>query len=85
MKEKCSAYSAPPHIVLVSSIGAFRIGINTWPSYVKKDGSLLAHFAKEENWPGVVSHMQVMYGYAKLMLEYAKQELCKMALDGKGK
>lgn len=87
MKEKRSSAPSgpPPRIVLVGSSGHYRVGIEQWPSWVEEDGSLLAHCSQEENWPGVESAMQIMYGYAKLMLEYAKQELCKMASDAKGK
>jgi hypothetical protein len=70
-------------MVFVSSGLHMSVDIKPWSTYAEKEGGVLAHYAKEENFEAGLT--SPMYNYSKLLLMYALEEASKMALDEDGK
>lgn len=68
-------------ILLVPWMRQHRGQRNT-PARAEKDGGVLAHYSKEENFEAGLT--SPMYNYSKLLLMYALEEVSKMALNEKG-
>lgn len=83
LKSERQHRSSAAHLVFVSSGLHTSADIQPWPEHVKNDGGVLEHFNKEETWPTGMS--SPMYANSKLMLMYAIEELCKMALGPDGR
>lgn len=82
MKQQRGRRSSPARVVFVSSGLHMSVDISRWSTYTEKEGGVLAHYSKEENFePGLTSPM---YNYSKLLLMYALEEVSKMALNDDG-
>lgn len=73
---------APARVVLVSSRSHVWADVSAWPAYLREDGGVIAHFAREENFPAGVEGP--LYPASKLMLQYAVEGLSGLALDSSG-
>ncbi|KAH8778905.1 hypothetical protein F5883DRAFT_600881 [Diaporthe sp. PMI_573] len=83
MKHHRGQRSTPARMVFVSSGLHMSVDIKPWSTYAEKEGGVLAHYAKEENFEAGLT--SPMYNYSKLLLMYALEEASKMALDEDGK
>lgn len=75
--------SSTPHLVFVGSGSHLEPDIKSWPSYVAQDGGVIAHYAKKENGPSNFLDFS-MYATSKLLLQYAIEEVSKLALARNG-
>lgn len=82
MKQQRAQRSAPARAVFVSSGLHMSVDIKPWFTYAEKEGGVLAHYSKEENFQAGLT--SPMYNYSKLMLMYALEEVSKMALNENG-
>lgn len=82
MKQQRGRRSAPARVVFVSSGLHMSVDIKPWFTYAEKEGGVLAHYSKEENFQAGLT--SPMYNYSKLMLMYALEEVSKMALNEDG-
>lgn len=82
MKQQRGQRSAPARVVFVSSGLHMSVDIKPWFTYAEKEGGVLAHYSKEENFQAGLT--SPMYNYSKLMLMYALEEVSKMALNEDG-
>lgn len=82
MKQQRGQRSAPARVVFVSSGLHMSVDIKPWSTYAEKEGGVLAHYSKEENFQAGLT--SPMYNYSKLMLMYALEEVSKMALNEDG-
>ncbi|KAG6360257.1 hypothetical protein INS49_011313 [Diaporthe citri] len=82
MKQQRGQRSTPARVVFVSSGLHMSVDIKPWSTYAEKEGGVLAHYSKEENFEAGLTGP--MYNYSKLLLMYALEEVSKMALDQNG-
>lgn len=82
MKQQRAQRSTPARVVFVSSGLHMSVDIKPWFTYAEKEGGVLAHYSKEENFQAGLT--SPMYNYSKLMLMYALEEVSKMALNEDG-
>lgn len=82
MKQQRGQRSTPARVVFVSSGLHMSVDIRPWSTYAEKEGGVLAHYSKEENFEAGLT--SPMYNYSKLLLMYALEEVSKMALDQNG-
>lgn len=82
MKQQRGQRKSPAHVVFVSSGLHMSVDIKPWSTYAEKEGGVLAHYSKEENFEAGLT--SPMYNYSKLMLMYALEEVSKMALGQDG-
>ncbi|KAI2632041.1 NAD(P)-binding protein, partial [Hypoxylon sp. NC1633] len=71
---------SPAHLAVVSSNKHLDPDIQQWKEQATESG-ILGHFNKPENWPGP----EGMYATTKLLVQYAVEELVKMALGPDGR
>ncbi|KAI0556203.1 hypothetical protein F4679DRAFT_23489 [Xylaria curta] len=81
MKSERANRSTPAHITIVGSGSHLDVNIATWKSYIAKDGGVLSHYRESKNWP---KDPNVMYAATKLMVQYASNELAKLAKGDDG-
>ncbi|KAG9498345.1 putative secondary metabolism biosynthetic enzyme [Fusarium musae] len=74
---------SPASLVIVSSGRHLTPDISQWPEWEKRDGGILLHFKDPSNWPSG-GGPDAMYATSKLLLMYAFEEICKLAVDEKG-
>lgn len=82
MRQHRGQRNTPARLVFVSSGLHMSVDIRPWSTYAEKDGGVLAHYSKEENFEAGLT--SPMYNYSKLLLMYALEEVSKMALNEKG-
>ncbi|KAI7788827.1 short-chain dehydrogenase reductase family protein [Diaporthe eres] len=82
MKQLRGQRRAPARVVFVSSGLHMSVDIRPWSAYAEKEGGVLAHYSKEENFEAGLT--SPMYNYSKLLLMYALEEVSKTALDQNG-
>ncbi|KAG7407343.1 Retinol dehydrogenase 14 [Fusarium oxysporum f. sp. rapae] len=70
-------------IVFVSSGRHLTPDISEWPEWEERDGGILLHFKDASHWPSTGAP-DTMDATSKLLLMYAFEEICKLAVDGKG-
>ncbi|KAI1376095.1 NAD(P)-binding protein [Hypoxylon crocopeplum] len=80
MKAERANRSSPAHLAVVSSGRHLEPDIKQWKEWSAKSG-ILGHFNKPENWPGPNG----MYAATKLMVQYAVEELTRIALGSDGR
>lgn len=72
-----------PHLVFVGSGSHLEPDIKPWPSYAEADGGVIAHYGHRDNFPtGAIA--TAMYATSKLMLQYAVEEVSKLARGSDG-
>lgn len=81
MKEERKNRSSPAHLGIVNSIAHYSENIRSWPSWIEKDGGVIAHLSKPKSWSGLSSQ----YSYSKLLNQYAIREIAKLAIGPDGK
>jgi len=74
---------SPASIVFVSSGRHLTPDISEWPDWEEREGGILLHFKDASHWPSTGAP-DTMYATSKLLLMYAFEEICKLAVDGKG-
>ncbi|KAK2686841.1 hypothetical protein QWA68_014723 [Fusarium oxysporum] len=74
---------SPASIVFVSSGRHLTPDISEWPEWEEREGGILLHFKDASHWPSTGAP-DTMYATSKLLLMYAFEEICKLAVDGKG-
>ncbi|KAJ9132604.1 NAD(P)-binding protein [Pleurostoma richardsiae] len=82
MKASRKQRQSAPHLTFVSSGTHASPDVAEWPRWAEKEGGILAHLNKEENWPN--RPIDAMYAISKLLLEYAIREICRLALGPGG-
>ncbi|PWY83795.1 putative short chain dehydrogenase/ reductase [Aspergillus sclerotioniger CBS 115572] len=70
-----------PHLVFVTSRDHLDPDITTWTEWSEQPG-ILRHFSDEDNWP--VGQLDPNYAISKLLLTYAVEEICKLAVRRDG-
>lgn len=75
--------SPTPHLVFVGSGSHLEVDIKSWPSYVAQDGGVIAHYSKKDNHSSSAIDT-TMYATSKLILQYAIEEVSKLALGSNG-
>ncbi|TRX92868.1 hypothetical protein FHL15_006274 [Xylaria flabelliformis] len=84
MKSERANRSSPAHITIVGSSSHLSVDIATWKGYIAKDGGggVLTHYRDPQHWP---KDPNVMYAATKLMVQYAAEELAKLAKGDDGR
>ncbi|KAF4632902.1 hypothetical protein G7Y89_g5222 [Cudoniella acicularis] len=82
MKNKQKSRKSPAHLVFVTSRDHLDPDISKWAEWATRDG-LLQHFSMKENWPA--GEMNPNYANSKLLVMYAVNELCRLAMGPDGK
>ncbi|KAF2462907.1 NAD(P)-binding protein [Lindgomyces ingoldianus] len=81
MKEHRPDASRKPHLVFVTSRDHIDPDIHDWPRWAADDG-ILRHCSDQKNWP---SHqIEPNYAISKLLVTYAVEEICNMAMGADG-
>lgn len=82
MKKLAAQRQTPAHMTFVGTGQHTDPNVQEWLPWADKEGGVLAHFNKPENWP--TYNINAMYGVTKLILMYATNEMCKLALGPDG-
>ncbi|KAF5672614.1 short-chain dehydrogenase reductase [Fusarium circinatum] len=83
MKATRQNRQSPASLVIVSSGRHLTPDISEWSEWDKRDGGILLHFKDPSNWPSG-GGPDAMYAISKLLLMYAFEDICKLAVDEKG-
>lgn len=82
MKEERAHRETLAHIVFVNSRSHLDADITTWTKW-SEEGGILPHLSSKENWPR--GELSPNYAESKLLLMYATEKICKLALGPDGK
>lgn len=81
MKSERDNRSSPPHIVFVTSRDHLYPDIRCWKS---ENEGLLHQFSDPRHWPAPWKLQDPNYANSKLLVTYAIEKICKLALGPDG-